>query len=279
MGAPPFAPPGGGVVSCSSNPGDGPVTSHFRYHIIQTEDSKSGALKTFRLAAATSPPWIFGQQQQDYTPEMLCYDTSLINNNQAPEMARVCNFDLAAYENQLLDSSTTNAFVNGVMKTFKYHTHFVEDPKVGVKKFFVASIVTIPRCFGSIDGQHYTPEMMQWDELCIANGTYSGPQDTMALKCQTSFDEIQAEVRGSMEVQADALFKHHAHEVQDQRVGLKKFFVAAITSPPSMFGTANQHYTPEMLHWDFLRRDNPGLMQDKNEGTMAAMCGVDFDFK
>jgi hypothetical protein len=262
----------GGAAVGRAVPPNAPITTQFRYHILEVPDAKTGALKTFRLAAATSPPWLYGAAQQDYTPEMLCWDMLLAGDGGAPVMAPLCGFDVAQYEAALEEHAVKTAFATGIIKTFKYHTHFVEDPKVGTKKFFVAAITALPRMLGSPD-QHYTPEMLRWDELLLEQG--GTPADTMAARCDISIDELHAAAAEALEHAPDALFKHHVLEVPDAKVGMKTFFLAAMTSTPDHYGRPEQHYTPEMLHWDCLRRDNAGLRDGLQ--SMAELCGENFD--
>jgi hypothetical protein len=254
---------GGAVASNKPGPSD------FRYHIVNAEDSKTKNLKSFRIASITSTPWLFGADKQDYTPEMLAWDQFCVDNNQPPEMAQSCDFNVDRFLDQVAESCLVSEFLAGSLKAFKYHIHFVPDQKVGQKKFFVASITALPRYFGA-DDQHYTPEMLAWDEIQLNSNAIS-KNDTMAAACGTSVDEIFGLAHEAEERTEEALFKANLHEIQDAKVGVKKFYVAAMTSTAAHYGQDSQHYTPEMYHWDCLRRDNPGLRDDTS--SMADMCG------
>ena len=145
-----------------------PISSCFRYHVITTEDPAKNVTKNFRIACATALPANYGKPQQDYTPEMLCWDQMRVDMNQAPEMANLCEFNVDEYQSQIEDSARSSEFASGHLKAFKYHIHFVQDPKVGEKKFFVASMTALPRFYGA-EEQHYTPEMLRWDEMQLAD--------------------------------------------------------------------------------------------------------------
>ena len=253
-----------------------PITQHFKYHAVCVPDAKTGAIKTFRLACATTLPSMYGADKQDYTPEMLRWDTMLVNSNAntPPMMAQPCEFDIGAYEAALEEASTGVAFVEGHIKTFKHHAHFVADAKVGEKKFFVACMTALPRMYGAED-QHYTPEMLRWDEMQLDATPPIAVSATMAALCQIDIREVLEAAVEALEQSPDAMFKHHVHEVTDPKTGvLKKFFVASMASPPEMYGAPQQHYSPEMMHWDFLRRDNVDLQDGL--AAMATLCGLEF---